>query len=127
MTLPRSGLIGGLMLVASSLACHHQKTADVDPAPTDILLIVESHHQIDVVINLIHDGTTERLGTVAPGATQRFTVPVRRLGPGGRFHLGAFHLGATEGYVTEELDATGGEEIRWKLEKYLAQSVVHYQ
>ena len=37
------------------------------------------------------------------------------------------YLGATEGYVTEELSATGGEEIRWKLEKYLAQSVVHYQ
>ena len=127
MRMPRRGLVGGLLLVALSLACHHTKDTDVEPQPSDILLIVESFHQIDVVINLIHDGTTERLGTVAPGATQKFTVPVRRLGPGGRFHLGAFHLGATEGYVTEELSATGGEEIRWKLEKYLAQSVVHYQ
>ena len=127
MTMPRHGIIGGLMLVALSLACHHAKDTDVEPQPSDILLIVESYHQIDVVINLIHDGTSERLGTIAPGATQKFTVPVRRLGPGGRFHLGAFHLGATEGYVTEELSATGGEEIRWKLEKYLAQSVVHYQ
>jgi hypothetical protein len=127
MTMPRHGVIGGLMLVALSLACHHTKDTDVEPAPGDFLLIVESYHQIDVVINLIHDGTTERLGTIPPGATQKFTVPIRRLGPGGRFHLGAFHLGATEGYVTEELNATGGEEIRWKLEKYLAQSVVHYQ
>jgi hypothetical protein len=119
--------VRGLLLVALTMACHHNKDTDVEPTPGDILLIVESHHQIDVVINLIHDGTTERLGTVPPGATQRFTVPVRRLGPGGRFHLGAFHLGATEGYVTEELNAEGGEEIRWKLEKYLAQSVVHYQ
>jgi hypothetical protein len=125
--MPRHGIIGWLMLVALSLACHHTKDTDVEPAPGDFLLIVESYHQIDVVINLIHDGTTERLGTIPPGATQKFTVPIRRLGPGGRFHLGAFHLGATEGYVTEELSATGGEEIRWKLEKYLAQSVVHYQ
>ncbi|HSE68149.1 MAG TPA: hypothetical protein VLB12_14270 [Gemmatimonadales bacterium] len=80
-----------------------------------VALTVVCHHTKDT--DLIHDGTTERLGTVPPGATQRFTVPVRRLGPGGRFHLGA-----TEGYVTEELNATGGEEIRWKLEKYLAQS-----
>ena len=119
--------MSGLLVVGLTIACHHNKDTDVEPAPGDILLIVESHHQIDVVINLIHDGTTERLGTVPPGATQRFTVPVRRLGPGGRFHLGAFHLGATEGYVTEELNAEGGEEIRWKLEKYLAQSVVHYE
>jgi hypothetical protein len=125
--MPPHGIIGGVMLVALSLACHHTKDTDVEPAQSDFLLIVESYHQIDVVINLIHDGTTERLGTIAPGATLKFTVPIRRLGPGGRFHLGAFHLGATEGFVTEELSATGGEEIRWKLEKYLAQSVVHYQ
>ncbi|HEU5155233.1 MAG TPA: hypothetical protein VFU03_10915 [Gemmatimonadales bacterium] len=118
--------MGGSM-VALIVACHHTKDTAVEPASSEILLIVESHHQIDVVINLIHNSTTERLGTVPPGATQKFTIPVRRLGPGGRFHLGAFHLGATEGYVTEELNATGGEEIRWKLEKYLAQSVVHYQ
>jgi hypothetical protein len=127
MTMSGRSILSGLMLVALNLACHHNKDTDVEPAPSDILLIVESHHQIDVVINLIHNSTSERLGTVAPGTTQRFTVPLRRLGPGGRFHLGAFHLGATDGYVTEELNAEGGEAIRWKLEKFLAQSVVHYE
>jgi hypothetical protein len=71
MALPWRGM-GGLMLVALTLACHHSKDTDVEPAPGEILLIVESHHQIDVVINLIHNGTSERLGTVPPGATQRF-------------------------------------------------------
>jgi hypothetical protein len=71
----------------------------------DILLIVESPS--DRCRNQpIHDGTTERLGTVAPGATQKFTVPVRRPHRAADFTLGAFHLGATEGYVTEELSAT---------------------
>jgi hypothetical protein len=127
MALPRGGWVVGLLLIALGFACHHSKESDVEPAPGDFLLIVESNHQIDVVVNLIHNGTTERLGTIAPGATQKFTVPLRRLGAGGRFHLGAFHLGATQGFITEELEATGGEEIRWKLEKYLSESVVHYQ
>ena len=106
-------------------ACHKSEQADVEPAATPLRLTVVSHHQSDVVINLIHDRITERIGTVAPGTTQTFTVPAHRLGPSRMFQLAALHLGATQGYVTEALSVDSGQEILWTLDKYLASSVVH--
>ncbi len=32
MRMPRRGIVGGLLLVALSLACHHTKDTDVEPA-----------------------------------------------------------------------------------------------
>lgn len=102
--------------------CH--KSQQPEPASLPVRLTILSHHQSDLVISLIHDRLTERIGTVAPGATQVFTVPAHRLGPSRMFHLAALHLGETQGYVTEALYVTDGHEVVWTLEKYLVQSVV---
>ena len=106
-------------------ACHKSPQPEVEPEGPPVRLTIQSHHQSDVVINLIHDRVTERIGTVAPGTTRTFTVPAHRLGPSRMFQLAALHLGATEGYVTEALYVTEGHEIIWSLDKYLASSVVH--
>lgn len=112
-------------MLAIGTACHGTKQSDVQPAAAPVRLTVQSRHQSDVVINLIHDRITERIGTVAPGATQVFTVPVHRLGRSRMFRLAALHLGGdNQSYVTEELYVTDGQEVVWTLEKYLVQSVV---
>jgi hypothetical protein len=87
-------------------------------------LVVENHHWNDVVVSLVHDGVTERVGLATAVKTSTFYFPSRRLGPSELVRLRGHAVGAPDSHITEGFVVHAGQEIQWTLESDLARSSV---
>ena len=91
--------------------------------PTEpITVTVENRHGTDMVIYVQRGNTRTRLGSVTPGSTQTFTLPVVFSGDIGGFYLIGDPIGERTGITSERVVAQGGQRIVWSLEARLAQS-----
>jgi hypothetical protein len=115
------------MLLAGSTGCaRHSAQADEPSANSnaDIAVVVENHHWNDVIVSVIHDGVTERVGLATAAKTSTFYFPSRRLGPSGLIRLRGHAVGAPDSHITDGFVVHGGQEIQWTLESDLARSSV---
>ena len=121
----------GLVLLLCSIGCAGGRadpakvpSPSSSEAPTRISLVVENHHWSDVVVYLLHDGVTDRLGLATAVKTSTFLFPSRRLGAAGTVQLRGHAVGAPDSYTTDAFTVQPGQEIQWTLESDLTRSSV---
>jgi hypothetical protein len=115
------------VLLFSAIACARQssQSGSVTSGPlSEISLVVENHHWNDVVVSVVHDGVTERVGMATATKTSTFFFPSRRLGTSGLIQLRGHAVGAPDSHTTEKFLVQPGQEIQWTLESDLAHSSV---
>jgi hypothetical protein len=99
----RSRLLLLLALSLGGFACSRSRAEVVRPVDAPVSLNVVNNNALPVVINIASAGTNQRLGTVHPGMSTRFTIPPNFVGgqsveflvrndAGGAFRSGAFLL-----------------------------------
>jgi len=115
------------LLLLGAFACARQssQSGSVTSGPlSEISLVVENHHWNDVVVSVVHDGVTERVGMATATKTSTFFFPSRRLGTSGLIQLRGHAVGAPDSHTTEKFLVQPGQEIQWTLESDLAHSSV---
>ncbi len=99
--------------------------AHAAPAASEaIALNVSSHHYLDVVIYVLHDGQRTRVGTATGSSSTRFSLPARLLGLGREIQLIGHPIGSPETITTETIVVQPGQHIEWSLESQLSRSTV---
>jgi hypothetical protein len=122
-----SGLRSCLILLLASGACARHSTQTDDAgyrSRSEISLVVENHHWNDVVVSVVHDGVTERVGLATATKTSTFFFPSRRLGTSGLIQLKGHAVGAPDDHTTDPFLIQPGQEVQWTLESDLAHSSV---
>ncbi|HEX5387574.1 MAG TPA: hypothetical protein VFW66_12780 [Gemmatimonadales bacterium] len=116
-----------LALVMGLAACggHNspETVPNVDP-DTPIALIVQNSHWLDVVVYVVHDGESTRVGDVTAASTGNFVLPRWMIGQGRAIRLVADPVGSGAGTVTDVLTVLPGESVEWHLESQLSRSSV---
>jgi hypothetical protein len=114
-----------LLLCAIGCARHRADSAGAQPGVLDkIVLVVENHHWNDVIVYLLHDGVSDRLGLATAVKTSTFVIPSRRLGLGGVVQLRGHPVGAPDSHTTDAFTVQPGQQIQWTLESDLSRSSV---
>lgn len=117
----RQFLISVLLLAS----CAH----NTPPAPSswdnmEVGLIVENHNWSDVRIYVVHDGVSERVGSVTAASTGTFVLPSRFFASEGGIQLRASAIAGDQPYTTEVLTVHPGDAITWTLESHLDHSSI---
>jgi len=114
-----------LLLASGACARHSAESGDVAyRSRSEISLVVENHHWNDVVVSVVHDGVSERVGLATATKTSTFFFPSRRLGSSGLIQLRGHAVGAPDDHTTEAFLIQPGQEVQWTLESDLAHSSV---
>jgi hypothetical protein len=117
-----------LFLVALPLsACHHAAPGRAHPAPegtTDVPLEIANHNWLDVIIYVVRDGQSTRVGIASASSSASFTLPARLLGQGREIRLWGHPIGGTGGTLTESVVVQPGQWIEWTLESDLSRSAI---
>lgn len=115
-----------LVFLALLPACRHK--ADLEPTESwlhaEVALVVVNHNWNDVRIYLLHDGITERVGTVSAASNATFFLPGRDFASGAGFRLRASPLGDPQGFTSENLVIQPNQIITWTLETQLPRSSI---
>jgi len=112
------------LLGSSSCARHATESGAASESGADIALVVENHHWSDVIVYLLHDGVSDRIGLATAVKTSIFIIPSRRLGTAALIRLRGHPVGAPDDHTTEAFVVQPGQEIEWTLESDLARSSV---
>lgn len=75
-------MVGLLSATACSGVVQESERETVYQAESILTIRVINHSQLDATINLMHDGTRDRLGTVPAASTGPFPVRTRTLDSG---------------------------------------------
>lgn len=118
--------LAAVWVLALLAGCGQKKpaTADVAPAAGEVSMVVQNHHWHDVTLYLVHDGVSDRVGTVTAASTRSFVLPLQRFGSAGTFRLSASQIGGDQRHVTEALVVQRGEHVTYTLESDLERSTV---
>jgi hypothetical protein len=125
---PAAGLVLVLSSAVSSLACSHGpaggNTLNPSPATEDVPLEVTNHNWLDVIIFVVHDGQSTRVGTASASSSASFALPARLLGQGREIRLLGHPIGAAGAVITETVVVQPGQYVQWTLESDLRRSAV---
>jgi len=116
-----------LFSLALLSACSHGKPNTPAPsswANAEVGLVVENHNWSDVRIYLVHDGVSERIGTVTAAKTESFVLPGRYFASMAGIQLQAYAIAGAQPYTTETLTIHPGDIITFSLESRLDHSSI---
>ncbi len=114
-----------LLAILAASACG--KTTPPAPsswANAEVGLVVENHNWSDVRIYLVHDGVSERIGTVTAAKTGSFVLAGRYFASMAGIQLQAYAIAGDQPYTTEILTIHPGDLITWTLESRLDHSSI---
>ena len=122
--LPRLALSASLafLLPACGLSSSRHSESASSQSNAVIALEVESHHWSDIVVYLMNDSQSERLGLVNGLSSKQFVFPFRKLTSGGKARLRAYAVGGAGSITSEDLLVQPGQWIKWTLESDLDRS-----
>lgn len=116
------------LLLGSTVGCSHHASPENSPAPsegnTDIPLEVTNHNWLDVIISVVHDGQSTRVGTASGSSSSNFALPARLLGQGREIRLVGHPIGGAGSVITETIVVQPGQYIEWTLETDLKRSSI---
>jgi hypothetical protein len=124
---PAAGLVLILSAAVGSVSCsHHGGTAGPSPSPAneDVPLEVTNHNWLDVIIFVVHDGQSTRVGTANASSSVSFALPARLLGQGREIRLVGHPIGASGAVITESVVVQPGQYVEWTLESDLRRSAI---
>lgn len=112
--------------LSAALACgllfpREDPPAPEVPAPTTVLVQVESHNWSDITIYLVAGGLPHRLGMVSALSEATFDFPSYRLHASGGIRLRALPI-AGRAFTSETILVQPGQVITWTLENDLDRS-----
>ena len=113
-----------LLLFLLAACAHNSPPAPSSWANAEVGLIVENHNWSDVRIYLVHDGVSERIGTVTAAKTESFVLAGRYFESMAGIQLQAFAIAGDQPYTTETLTIHPGDIITWTLESRLDHSSI---
>ena len=124
--LRRSRLLVPVLLLTAS-ACSHSRGGEVEPEVRETgipaYVEVENQHALPMEIYAFASGITQRLGTVHPGMSSRFTIPPNLIGNGSvRFEARA--SGGGQPFRSGEILLEPGSVVDMRLEAQLFNSTV---
>jgi hypothetical protein len=119
-------LTASYLLLAATSACGSARHSKQSPSPgsSEILLEVENHHWNDIVIYLMNENQSQRLGTVSGVSTDRFVFPYRQIATGGKVRLRAQPVGGQRSFTSEDVLIQSGQGLKWILESDLKRSTL---
>lgn len=124
----RVGTVVAVLLLAGS-ACFLSRGRSsggkaLEVPPGEIALSVINHNYLDIVIYIVHQGQSTRVGTVTGSSSYTFYVPVRLFGAGREIQLVGDAIGSGDVARTEILIIRPGQFVEWTLETDLRRSSV---
>jgi len=125
---PAAGLVLVLSSALSSVGCSHgsagRSTSSPSPANEDVPLEVTNHNWLDVIIFVVHDGQSTRVGTASASSSVSFALPARLLGQGREIQLVGHPIGGSGAVITEMVVVQPGQYVEWILESDLRRSAI---
>lgn len=121
--------VGTVLAVLLVVACFFNRSkssgaAAFEVPAGEIALSVTNHNYLDVVIYILHQGQSTRVGTVTGSSSYTFYVPMRLFGQGREIQLVGDAIGSDAVARTEILIIRPGQFIEWTLETDLRRSSV---
>jgi hypothetical protein len=108
-------------------SCAHHTFPDTGPRPsgkTDIPLEITNHNWLDVIVSVVHDGQSTRVGTAEGSSSTSFDLPDRLIGQGREIRLIGHPIGGSGSVITETIVVQPGQWVEWTLETDLKRSSV---
>ena len=104
----------------------HPTTPSPEPWSPDaaVTISVENRRWDDVVVSLVRDGTSERLGLLVGGSNSSFSLPYGRVANAGRLALLVHPIGGNRAYLTEGLSLRPGSSVALTVTPLIRQSYV---
>ena len=91
---------------------------------TEIAIEIVNRNRLDVIVFVVHDGISTRLGLATASTTTELKMPLRLLGAGREYQLVGHPIGMRINVTTERLHALAGDEVTWSLEDSFQRSTV---
>lgn len=117
-----------LFMGSTAGGCSHHASPGRGPPPSeanaDIPLEITNHNWLDIVISVVHDGQTTRVGTAYGTSSARLALPARLLGQGREIRLVGHPIGGSGSVITEPVVVQPGQSIEWTLESDLQRSSI---
>jgi hypothetical protein len=125
---PAAGLALVLLSPVSLAGCSSGTAGGNAPSPSpeseDVALEVTNHNRLDVIIFVVHDGQSTRVGTASASSSASFSLPARLLGQGREIRLLGHPIGAAGAVITETVVVQPGQYVEWTLESDLRRSAI---
>ncbi|MDQ6738397.1 MAG: hypothetical protein M3Z30_11955 [Gemmatimonadota bacterium] len=109
------------LALASGCAVHHPEP---EVAIVDIALEVENRNWSDVVLYVVHDGTTTRFMSVTAAKTETVTIGRRFIGASGVVRFIAHRVGGDDDYYSPSVSVRTGSTIALTLQPELNMSSI---
>ena len=122
-TVAGSAAITLCLMVSSACAGHHGSQA-VEPAQQDVVLEVDNHNWADILLYVVHDGTTSRFLQITGAKSASVTIPSRLVGSNGIVSFVAHRIGGLDDYYSPAVSIRTGQTIALTLEGQLKMSSI---
>jgi hypothetical protein len=122
-----------VLLSAGAAACLHafNSAERAEPAQSaaaqaaeDVAVEIANHNWLDVIIWVLHDGQSTRVGTANATSSASFSLPARLLGQGREIRLIGHPIGGTRTVMSETFVVQPGQYVEWTLESDLDRSAI---
>jgi hypothetical protein len=124
-----------LLVIAASPGCAHRSPVGGTAAAPDggkgtervvtprfVLVSVENHNWSDVVVSVVRDGASNRIGTVTAASNAVLRLPGHFIEGSTPLQLIAHPIGDRASYRSQPFVVQAGQQITWTLENGLARS-----
>ncbi len=114
-----------VLCMAFAPACvgRHASQA-AEPPPTDVVLEVDNHNWADVLLYVVHDGSTTRFAQVTATRSTSIAIPARLVGADGIVQFIAHRIGGLDDYYSPAVSVRTGQTIELTLEGQLKMSSI---
>jgi len=118
----RAAAISFCMVLSIACTGHHGMQA-AEPAD-DVVLEVDNHNWADVLLYVVHDGSTTRLAQVTAAKSVSVPIPSRLVGADGIVSFVAHRIGGLDDYYSPRVSVRTGNTIALTLEGQLGMSSI---
>jgi len=114
----------GLFLSGSTGCATHRASSAAEPAPEDVTLEVDNHNWSDVLLYVVHDGSTSRFTQVTAAKSASLLIPSYLVGSNGIVRFVAHRIGGLDDYYSPSVSVRTGQTIALTLEGQLEMSSI---
>ena len=112
------------MTVLSTACAGRHASSVAEPPPEDVTLEVDNHNWADVLLYVVHDGSTTRFLQVTATQSASVTIPSRLVGANGIVRFVAHRIGGLDDYYSPSVSVRTGQTIALTLEGQLGMSSI---
>lgn len=119
-----TALVLSLYIAIFTACVHHHGPQDAESAPEDVTLAVDNHNWADVLLYVVHDGTSTRFLQVTATQSTSVAIPSRLVGADGIVRFIAHRIGGLDDYYSPSVSVRTGQKIALTLEGQLKMSSI---